>query len=158
MTSTADLMDTHGDRAKVCLLAWRSLGGRGAFSGAVATVRCHEDNVLVKRRVREEGHGRVLVVDGGGSIRVALLGDIVASLAVDHGWAGVIVHGAVRDSAALAGLDLGVLALGTNPRPSAKVGDGDIDVPVTFGAATFHPGDMVHVDADGVVVLPADPS
>lgn len=155
-TSTADLLDDHGDRAQVCLLGWRSFGARRAFAGTVSTVRCHEDNVLVKRRVQEPGHGRVLVVDGGGSLRVALLGDMVASLAAEHGWAGVIVHGAVRDSVALAGLDLGVTALGTNPRPSAKVGDGEVDVPVSFGGVTFRPGDLVAVDDDGVVVLPAD--
>lgn len=158
MTSTADLLDQHGDRAQVCLLAWRSFGGRRAFSGTVDTVRCHEDNALVRRRVQEPGRGRVLVVDGGGSLRVALLGDVVASLAAEHGWEGVVVHGAVRDSAGLAGVDLGVVALGTNPRPSAKEGDGDVGVPVSFGGVTFRSGDTVSVDDDGVVVLPADPA
>lgn len=156
MTSTADLLDLHGDRAQVCALAFRSFGGHRSFAGPVATVLCHEDNVLVKQRVREPGEGRVLVVDGAGSMRVALLGDAVAGLAAERGWAGVIVHGAVRDSVALATLDLGVLALATNPRPSAKVGAGEVDVPVTLGGVTFRPGDMVHVDEDGVVVLPAE--
>jgi regulator of ribonuclease activity A len=153
--ATADVLDAHPDRAQVCLLAFRSFGGRRSFAGRVATVRCHEDNVVVKRRVQEAGEGRVLVVDGGGSLRVALLGDVVAGLAAANGWAGVIVHGAVRDSVALAGIDLGVVALGTNPRPSAKTGDGEADDAVTFGEATFRPGDGVFVDDDGIVVLPA---
>lgn len=156
MTSTADLLDGHGDRAQVCLLPWRTFGGRRAFEGTVTTVRCHEDNVLVKRRATEPGDGRVLVVDGGGSLRVALLGDLVAGLAAEHGWAGVVVHGAVRDSVALAWIDLGIVALGTNPRPSAKAGAGELDVPVTFGGVTFRSGDRVWVDDDGVVLLPAD--
>lgn len=153
MTSTADLLDQHGDTASVCELALRSFGGRASFEGPIATVRCFEDNVLVRRRVSEPGEGRVLVVDGGGSRRVALLGDMVAGLAATNGWAGLVIHGCVRDSVSLGELDLGIAALGTNPRPSAKVGDGEVDVPVTFGGVTFRPGDLLACDADGVVVV-----
>jgi regulator of ribonuclease activity A len=155
MTSTADLLDLHGDLAGVCELAFEGFGGRNAFEGTIATVRCFEDNVLLKQRVTEPGQGRVLVVDGGGSRRVALLGDRVAGLAAEHGWAGLVIHGCVRDSAALAGLDLGIAALGTNPRPSSKAGEGEVDVPVTFGGITFRPGDQLACDEDGIVVVPA---
>jgi regulator of ribonuclease activity A len=120
----------------------------------VSTVRCHQDNALVKSVLSEPGEGRVLVVDGGGSVHTALMGDVIAQLAVDNGWAGVVIHGAVRDTAALAGMPLGVKALGSNPRKSAKTGAGDRDVPVTFGGTTFRPGDQLWSDDDGVVVLP----
>lgn len=156
MSSTADLLDEHPE-AQVCAAPLRGFGGVRAFGGAIATVRCFEDNVLVKRRVSEPGDGRVLVVDGGGSLRVALVGDMVAGLALEHGWAGLVIHGCVRDSAALASLGLGVAALGTNPRASGKDGAGEIDVPVTFGGVTFTPGAYVAADDDGVVVLPAAP-
>ena len=153
--TTADLLDAHADDAAVCLLELRSFGGRRDFAGPIATVRCHEDNVLVKRRVTERGDGRVLVVDGGGSRRVALVGDVIAGLACASGWAALVIHGCVRDVEALGALDVGVVALGSNPRPSGKGGDGEVDVPVTFGEVTFRPGDTLYADADGVVVLPA---
>jgi regulator of ribonuclease activity A len=153
--STADLLDAYGDRAAVCETVFRQFGGVRSFAGAIATVRCHEDNVLVRRRSGEPGEGRVLVVDGGGSLRCALVGDNIASLALDNGWAGLVINGCVRDSATLAGVALGVTALGTNPRASGKVGDGEVDVPVTFGAVTFRPGAQIASDDDGVVVLDA---
>lgn len=152
-TSTADILDEHPERAAVCTLALRQFGGVRAFQGPISTVRCHEDNVLLKQRVGEPGAGRVLVVDGGGSLRVALLGDTVAGLARDNGWAGIVVHGCVRDVAALAELPLGIKALRACPRPSAKGGGGELDVPVTFGDVTFHPGATLYSDDDGVVVL-----
>jgi regulator of ribonuclease activity A len=155
MTATADVLDRHGDAAAVCLLPLRSYGGRASFSGPIATVRCDEDNVLVKGRVGEPGEGRVLVVDAGGSLRVALVGDVVAGLARENGWAGVVLNGCVRDVAALAQLDVGVVALGSNPRPSRKLGAGDVDVPVSFGEVTFRPGDTLYADLDGVVVVAA---
>ena len=153
MTSTADLLDLHGDGAAVCDLELRRFGGRAAFEGPISTVRCFEDNVLLRGRVSMPGEGRVLVVDGGGSRRVALMGDMVAGLAAQNGWAGLVIHGCVRDSAALADLELGIAALGTNPRPSGKAGDGEVDVPVTFGGVTFRPGDHLAGDADGIVVI-----
>jgi regulator of ribonuclease activity A len=155
VTSTADLLDLHGDLAAVCAIPFARFGGRAAFDGTIATVRCFEDNVVVKRRVSEPGQGRVLVVDGGGSLRVALLGDKVAGIAAEQGWAGLVIHGCVRDSAALGRLDLGIAALGTNPRPSGKEGAGEIDVPVTFGGATFPPGGTLACDEDGIVVIPS---
>jgi regulator of ribonuclease activity A len=153
MTSTADLLDLHGDAAAVCELELRRFGGRATFQGPISTVRCFEDNVVLKARLSEPGHDRVLVVDGGGSRRVALMGDMVAGLAVQHGWAGVVVNGCVRDSAALADLEVGIAALGTNPRPSGKTGAGEVDVPVTFGGVTFVPGAPLACDPDGIVVV-----
>jgi regulator of ribonuclease activity A len=153
MTSTADLVDRYRDRARVCSIPLRGFGGRAAFEGEISTIRCHEDNVLMKRRVAEPGHGRVLVVDGGGSLRVALAGDVVAGLACDNGWTGLVIHGCVRDVAALRELDLGIAALASTPRPSGKTGTGEVDVPVTFGDVTFRLGALVCVDDDGIVVV-----
>ena len=153
MTSTSDLWDANADRAIVCELQLRQFGGVTAFSGEIATVRCLEDNVLVKQRVAEPGNGRVLVVDGGGSLRCALVGDNVAGLALENDWAGLVINGCVRDVEALGRLAVGVKALGSNPRPSGKVGTGELDVPVSYGGATFTPGAMLHNDADGILVL-----
>ena len=153
MPSTSDLLDEHGADAAVCLIQFRSFGAR-SFSGPVATVRCLEDNVLVRRRSTEPGEGRVLVVDGGGSMECALLGDNIASLAQGAGWAGIVLNGCVRDTVALDELGLGVKALGSNPRPSRKEGAGETDVPVTFGGVTFTPGAPLYADEDGVIVLP----
>jgi len=154
--ATADLVDTHGDALASCDLQLRQFGGRRAFTGIVRTVRCYEDNALVKRVLGEDGRGGVLVVDGGGSLHTALLGDVIAASAVAHHWAGVIIHGAVRDTAVLAGLDLGVNALGSNPRKSTKTGAGQVDVEVHFGGVDFRPGQRLWSDEDGVVVLDAD--
>ena len=153
MTATSDVVDEHGDRAAVCSIAFMQFGGRPAFEGPISTVRCDEDNVLVRRRLSEPGAGGVLVVDGAGSLRVALVGEIVAGLARDGGWAGLVINGCVRDVAALRELDLGIKAIGSTPRPSGKEGLGEIDVPVTFGGVTFRPGDMLFSDDDGVVTL-----
>jgi regulator of ribonuclease activity A len=153
--TTADLADTHGPELRVCDLQFRQFGGRPIFSGPVRTVACHEDNGLLRELLRTPGSGGVLVVDGGGSLRTALVGDLIAGAARAAGWAGLIVHGAVRDSVALSQLDLGVKALGTTPRKSAKAGAGTIDVPVAFGNVTFRPGDILHADEDGIVLLPS---
>ena len=152
--STADLYDEHGEALQSCDLQLRQFGAGTRFSGPAATVRCHQDNALVKAVLAEPGEGRVLVVDGGGSVHTALMGDLIAASAVANGWSGVVIHGAVRDVAVLRTLELGVKALGSNPRKSAKTGAGERDVPVTFGGATFTPGDLVVSDDDGVVVLP----
>lgn len=151
---TADLVDEHGDALESCDTQLRQYGARRVFQGAIVTIRCHQDNGMVKAVLGEPGEGKVLVVDGGGSLHTALMGDLIAASAVQHGWEGVVIHGAVRDTAALADLDLGVKALGSNPRKSAKTGAGERDVPVSFGEATFTPGAHVVSDGDGVVVLP----
>jgi regulator of ribonuclease activity A len=151
--TTSDLYDAYRDDAHVCETQLRSFGSLRAFSGPIATVRCFEDNVLVKQQVAKPGNGRVLVVDGGASYRCALVGDNVAGTAAANGWAGLVLNACVRDVAALAVLPLGIHALGTCPRPSGKTGDGEVDVPVRFGNAEFAPGAMLHADDDGVVVL-----
>jgi regulator of ribonuclease activity A len=153
VTSTADLLDEHRERAAVCLIQFRSYGA-SSFSGPVATVRCFEDNVLLREHASTPGSGRVLVVDGGGSMRCALLGDNIAALARESGWNGIVINGCVRDVVALDELGLGVKALGTNPRPSAKAGGGEVEIPVSFGEITFEPGWMLHSDEDGIIVLP----
>jgi regulator of ribonuclease activity A len=124
----------------------------------VRTVRCHQDNALVKQVLATPGQGQVLVVDGGGSLHSALMGDLIAASAVEQGWAGVVIHGAVRDVAALRELDLGVKALGSNPRKSAKDGAGEVDAAVSFGGVTFRPGQRLWSDEDGVVVLDEAPA
>ena len=153
MTSTADILDAHPVEARVCELVFHQFGGVASFAGPISTVLCHEDNVVLKRHLGEPGRGRVLVVDGGGSLRVALLGDMVAGLAAENGWAGLVLNACVRDVAALRLLHVGIKARGTNPRPSGKAGAGEIDVPVEFGGVTFLPGAMLYSDDDGVVVV-----
>lgn len=152
MKATADLVDDFGDALQSCTTQLRSFGARPAFEGTVTTIRCHEDNALVKATVGEPGEGRVLVVDGGGSLGAALMGDIIAGLAADNGWEGVVIHGAVRDVEALSGVQLGIKALGSNPRKSSKDGVGERDVNVSFGTVTFSPGQHLTSDADGIVV------
>jgi regulator of ribonuclease activity A len=153
MQATTDLMDEHEDSAQSCEIQFRQFGAVRAFTGEISTVRCDEDNVLLRRQLSEPGHARVLVVDGGGSLRHALMGDAIAGLAYDSGWSGVIIWGAVRDVGALAHIELGIKALGSNPRRSTKAGAGEVDVPVTFGGVTFAPGATVFSDDDGIVVL-----
>lgn len=152
MQSTADLVDELGDALQSLELQLQDVGGRTRFSGPVRTVRCHRDNGLVKQVLATPGEGAVLVVDGGGSLASALMGDMIAASAVEHGWAGVVIHGAVRDRAALGALPLGVKALGSNPRKSAKDGAGEVDGVVAFGGVEFRPGSMLWADEDGVVV------
>lgn len=155
-TSVADLCDENEDDAEVCVMPWRDFGGRIAFSGAIRTVRCFEDNSMVKALLGEPGNGCVLVIDGGGSLRRALVGDVLAGDAVRNGWSGVVVNGAVRDTAALSALDLGVKALGSVPMRGVKRGEGVVDTPVAFGGVVFVPGDRLYADEDGVAILPAE--
>ncbi|MFF0519232.1 ribonuclease E activity regulator RraA [Actinomadura nitritigenes] len=150
--ATADLIDDFGDELRSCETQFRQYGGRTVFAGPVSTVRCHRDNGLVKRVLNTPGEGRVLVVDGAGSLASALMGDMIAASAVANGWAGVVINGAVRDVVALRGLDLGVKALGSNPRKSAKDGAGEVDAPVAFGGVEFRAGDWLYSDEDGIVV------
>jgi regulator of ribonuclease activity A len=151
---TADLCDAY-DHACVLDLPLRDYGGRLAFHGEVSTVHAFEDNSRVREAVAEAGHGRVLVVDGGGSTRRSMLGDNLAAMAVKNGWAGVLVHGVIRDSEAIGRLDLGVKALGTCPRKTEKLGKGQRDVAVTLGGVQIEPGHWLYADEDGVVLLPA---
>ena len=152
MTSTADLYDEHGDTLQSLALQLRDFGGRTAFEGPIRTVRCFQDNQLVKELLATPGDGSVLVIDGSGSLGTALMGDMIAASAVANGWAGVVIHGAIRDSAAIGGLPLGVKALGTNPRKSGKTGSGEVDAVLRFGDVAFRPGARLYADEDGVLV------
>jgi regulator of ribonuclease activity A len=149
---TADLIDSHGESLGSCETQFRSFGGRSSFHGRIRTVRCFRDNALLKTVLAQPGAGLVLVIDGQGCLGSALVGDLIAGMAAENGWAGLVVHGAIRDSVAIAGLDLGVKALGTNPRKSSKTGCGKQDVPVQFGGCDFHPGHWLFADEDGIVV------
>lgn len=151
--STCDLVDSRPE-LQCCETPLRSYGGRPMFTGTVTSVSCLNDNLVVHNLLEEPGHGKVLVIDGHGSMAVALMGDRVASIAARHGWAGLIINGAVRDTLALARVDIGLLALGSVPRRAGKTGVSALDVPVAFGGVTFQPGRTVWCDRDGVVVEP----
>jgi regulator of ribonuclease activity A len=150
--STADLSDAHEGRVEVLPVALRDYGGRRAFRGEVSTVRAFEDNSRVREAVHEAGRGRVLLVDGGASLQRAMLGDLLAAKAVENGWSGVIVLGAIRDSALIATLDLGVKALGTVPRKTERRGLGERDVVLQIGPLTVSPGQWLYADGDGVLL------
>ncbi|MGV0644292.1 ribonuclease E activity regulator RraA [Mycolicibacterium sp. XJ879] len=150
---TADLVDEIGTDVRSCDLQLRQFGGRAQFAGPITTVKCFQDNALLKSVLSEPGDGGVLVIDGDGSVHAALVGDVIAGLGVENGWAGLIINGAVRDAAMLRTLDIGVKALGTNPRKSTKTGAGQRDIPVGFGGLVFAPGDIAYSDDDGIVVV-----
>ena len=151
--STADLVDRYGEAVASIPVQFRSFGRRSRFAGPAVTVKCFEDNALLKTTLAEEPDpsGKVLVVDGGGSLRSALVGDLIAGIAAQRGWAGLVIFGAVRDSAALNLLDLGIKALGTNPRKSSKTGAGVVNGPVEIGGVWIRAGQTVHSDEDGIV-------
>jgi regulator of ribonuclease activity A len=150
-SSTADLIDEFGDRLQSVSMQFVPFGRR-AFDGLVRTVKCFKDNALLKSVLSTPGDGCVLVVDGGGSLDTALMGDMIAQLAVENRWAGVIINGAIRDSVAISSMPLGVKALGTNPAKSSKTGAGELDVVLEFGGVVFRPGAHVYSDEDGIVV------
>lgn len=149
--TTSDLCDSFPE-VIVAEPLFRHFGGRTAFAGPIATVRCFEDNSRVRELASMPGHGRVLVVDGQGSSKHALLGDRIAAQAVANGWAGVLIHGCVRDVASLATLPLGVLALAACPRRTERRDLGETDVPVNFAGVAFVPGHWLYADVDGVLV------
>ena len=153
---TPDLCDQFeaelGTSVRVVAPMFKRYGGRTTFSGRVVTLKLFEDNSLVRTAFGEDGKGKVLVIDGGGSLRCALVGDQLAILAQKNGWEGVVVYGCIRDSGDIAGIDLGVRALDTHPQKSIKRNVGERDLIVTFGGVTFHPGEHLYADEDGIVV------
>jgi regulator of ribonuclease activity A len=149
--STPDLSDEHSD-VRAIELALFNYGGRQSFGGEVVTIKCHEDNSLVKAAVAEPGAGRVIVVDGGGSRRRALLGDMLAEQAASNGWAGLIIFGVIRDVDQIRETDLGVQALGTCPLKTEKLGVGQRDLMLAFGGVEISPGDFAYADNNGVIV------
>jgi regulator of ribonuclease activity A len=148
---TPDLCDEYPE-VKVVEPMFNNYGGRESFGGEIVTVKCFEDNSVVKALVDEPGAGKVMVVDGGGSMRAALLGDMLAEKAASNGWEGIVVYGCIRDIDVIMETDLGVQALGIHPRKTDKRGVGDKNVPVTFGGVTFLPGNFIYADNNGIIV------
>lgn len=149
---TPDLCDAYPEQVRVVEPIFTNYGGKSAFGGEILTIKCHEDNSLVKEHVGNPGNGRVMVVDGGGSLRCALLGDMLAANAVKNGWAGIIIYGCIRDVDDIRTMDLGVQALRTIPIKSNRQGRGDLNIAITFGGVTFHPGEFVYADNNGIIV------
>ncbi len=154
ITKTADLYDAYEEKLQVCEPGFQHYGGKHSFNGQIVTVKCFEDNSLVSQLLGQPGNGQILVVDAGGSLRCAMLGDILAKKAVDNGWAGVLMFGCIRDAEDISKMPLGVLALASNPRKSVKKGVGEAGLQVNFAGVTFRPGEWLYADLDGVVVIP----
>ncbi|MBD3609141.1 MAG: ribonuclease E activity regulator RraA, partial [Gammaproteobacteria bacterium] len=148
MIKTTDICDHFHQQAFIAESLFGDFGGVSAFHGPVSTVKVFEDNVLVRQALEEPGEGRVLVVDGGGSMRHALMGDMLAEFGAKNGWAGVVINGCIRDSAEIAHIQIGVKALGTMPLKSLKKGEGERDSTVRFAGISFHPGDYLYADED----------
>lgn len=154
--SLPDLFDANEGLLSPVEPIFQDFGGKSAFAGPIRTVKCHEDNSLVAARLREPGEGGVLVVDGGGSLRCALVGDNLAAAAIDNGWAGIVVYGCVRDVNELAGMPLGIKALASNPLRSTKRDVGERDVVVRFAGIRFVPDAWLYADANGIGVTPME--
>lgn len=149
-----ELCDQFPELVQVVEPMFGNFGGRERFGGEIVTLKAFEDNSLVREQVALPGAGKVLVVDGGGSMRRAMLGDMLAEKAAKNGWAGIIIYGCIRDVNAIGDLDLGVQALGAHPMKTDKRGLGDLNVEVTFGGVTFKPGHYVYADNNGILVAP----
>ena len=149
---TTDLCDLYSDEISIAAPLFNDYGGVKQFHGQIVTVKVFEDNVLVKETLGQKVDGNVLVVDGGGSLRCALLGDMLAGMAKENGWSGIVVNGCIRDSVEIATIDVGVKALNTLPLKSIKRGEGQKQIPVHFAGITFKPGDFLYADEDGLIV------
>lgn len=150
--STPDICDEFSNRVQVLEPLFKDFGGRRKFFGEVVTVKCHEDNSLVKSTLATNGQGKVLVVDGGASLRCALLGDLLGAMAIENGWQGALVNGCVRDVEILKGMQLGVRALESHPMKSEKRGEGELNVIVRFAGVSIEPGEYLYADENGTVV------
>lgn len=150
--ATADLYDKYGENLQIAAPIFRDFGGDVAFEGPVVTLKVFEDNSLVRSTLEEAGDGRVLVVDGGGSLRCALVGDMLAELGRKNGWAGIVVYGCVRDADVMAQMSIGIKAIATNPRKSVKKGEGARDVTLRFAELAVQPGQYLYADRDGIVI------
>ncbi|NVJ97742.1 MAG: ribonuclease E activity regulator RraA [Alphaproteobacteria bacterium] len=156
--ATADVCDAMERAVAVLSVDFKDFGGTVDFAGPAVTLRTLDDNTKVRSLLEGQGEGRVLVVDGDASNRVALLGGNLAALAAKNGWAGVVIYGCVRDRHELAGEDVGIKALGSCPRKSEKLNRGDVNVEIAIAGVPIHPGDWIIADADGVVVSKELPS
>ena len=150
--STPDLCDEYEGQLRILAPIFTNYGGHHSFSGAIVTIKCFEDNSVLKQLVDTPGQGRVIVMDGGGSLRKAILGDMLALKAANNGWSGILINGCIRDAAQISEMDVGVFSIGTCPRKSIKKGEGDINVPVAFSGVLFKPGHFLYADEDGIVV------
>lgn len=150
--STPDLCDKYPQLVRVVELMFLNLGGKKSFGGEITTVKCFEDNSLVKENAGESGKGKVLVVDGGGSMRHSLCGDLIAETAMNNGWEGLIIYGCIRDVDEISSMDIGIKALGVVPLKTERRGIGDLNVSVRFGGVEFNPSEYVYADNNGVVV------
>jgi len=148
---TTDLYDDHLEALQVAAPIFRDFGGRVRFCGEIVTLKALEDNTFIKAAFETDGRGKVLVVDGAGSMRAAMIGDVMAALGASNGWEGIVINGCIRDSADVGQVDIGVKALGTIPRKTVKRNQGVPDIPVHFADITFVPGDWLYADEDGVV-------
>jgi RraA famliy len=151
---TPDLCDAYPELVQVLEPMFSNFGGRDSFGGEIVTIKCFEDNSRVKEQAELNGEGKVLVVDGGGSLRHALLGDMIADRAAKNGWEGIVIYGCIRDVDVLAQTDLGVQALASHPLKSNRRGVGDVNVLVTFAGVTFRPGEFIYADNNGVIISP----
>lgn len=149
---TADLYDANEGKVQVAEPLFRHAGGKARFCGAIVTIKCHEDNSLVRETLGTDGTGKVLVVDGGGSLRCALVGDLLAQKGIDNGWEGIVVYGCIRDRAVIDGMAIGVRMLNTNPVKSVKRGVGLLNETVRFAGVDFRPGAWLYADEDGILV------
>lgn len=155
--NTCDLVDQYADEIQVVeTIGLKHFGQHQRFSGKIQTLKCFEDNSLLKKIVGAPNAATILVVDGGGSMRCAMVGDLIAALAVEHGWHGIIVNGCIRDSCALQHIPIGIMALGTNPKKSSKLDQGEIGLPLAFAGTRFESGDFLYADEDGIVVAKRD--
>jgi len=151
---TADLHDAHTADVHVALPGLRHFGGRRRFAGPMCTVKVYEDNQLIREQIDEPGAGRVIVIDGGASLRAALVGDVLAKRAMDNGYAGFVINGCVRDTVECARMDIGIMALDANPTRPQKKGFGERGIPVAFAAVKFTPGEWLYADEDGILLCP----
>jgi regulator of ribonuclease activity A len=150
--TTPDICDDFPDQLQVLEPVFTEFGGKEKFSGEIVTIKCFEDNSVVKQTLATAGHGKVLVVDGGGSLRCALMGDLLGAMAVENGWQGVLVYGCVRDVEILKGMDIGVRALKSYPIKSNKRGEGQLNVMLRFASVSFEPGQHLYADENGIIV------
>lgn len=149
---TADLCDAHSHKVQIVTPGLISYGGKSQFCGRIVTLKLFEDNSLLRDLLNDAGDDRVIVVDGGGSMRCALLGDMLASKAVQNGWNGLVINGCIRDSAEINNMDIGIKALGTHPLKSVKKGVGEKSLPVNFACVEFRSGNYLYADEDGILV------
>ncbi len=150
--STPDLCDAYPDLVRIVAPIFRNYGGKSSFGGEIVTIKCFEDNSRVKESAGTKGEGKVMVVDGGGSLNKALLGDLIAEAALDNGWEGFIIYGCIRDVEPINAMNIGVKALNSIPLKTERKGDGEMNIPITFGGVTFNPGEFVYSDETGIIV------